>query len=233
MKPESKKLLEEAEKLASMGSLLDALGLCDRILSSDAHNQEACVMAGAIHGELGQFSQAEQSLRKAQALAPGDVTPYLILSHLLRSQGKAAEAIENLKTAVSNGTKDAEVFCFLGSMQHEAGSVLDAIESFEAAHDINDADDTIKQTLTSMRIQHADFLEKKGDHEMSLELVRPLLESDDPPLDAVLILAKLSPFFDTYDDCRYLLRRFQERAGLTEVEHDTINQALAWLDSTQ
>lgn len=231
MNPE--KLLEEAEELAGSGNLQGALSLCNQILSQNAHHQEACIMAGAIHGELGQFLQAEQLLRKAQALASGDMTPYLMLSHVLRAQGKTLQAIENLQSAVSSGTKDAEIFCFLGSMQHESGFILDAIESFEAAHSISKTDATIKKTLASIRIQHADVLEKKGDHETSLEILRPLLESDDPPLDAVLVLAKLSPFFDAHEDCRYLLHRFQDRGGLTDIEHDAIQQALAWLDKTQ
>jgi tetratricopeptide (TPR) repeat protein len=227
-------LLEEADKLADAGNLQRALNLYTQILSQDERHQDACMMAGAIHGELGQFPEAEQLLRRAQALNPQDMAPFLMLSNMLRAQGKNQQAIENLKNAVEETVvTDAEVFCFLGSMQSESGFVLDAIESFEIAHGLDQTDSKINEALISLRIQQADVLEKKGDHEASFELVQPLLESDDPPLDAVIVLAKLSPVFDTYDDCRYLLRRFQERGGLTENEDAVIQQALTWLDKTE
>lgn len=88
----------------------------------------------------------------------------------------------------------------------------------------------IEPGSSMIQARHFDVLEKHGDHEPAFELIKPMLESDNPPLWAALAFAKLSPVFDTRDDARYLLRKFSERTSLSDAERDAIQAAFAFLD---
>lgn len=223
-------LIEKASKLCDAGNLTEALALYSRILSQDPGHHEACLIAGSIYGETGQLDEAVRLLKKATELKPDDTAGYLTLAHVLRAQGDLPQAINKLESAVQTCPDDPEIYCTLGSMQHEAGQLAEAIKCFERAGQLDSDNTHARKMLESLLIHKADFLTSKGDHEQALEAVQPFLESENPPLGAVLVFAKLSPIFDTHDDCRFLLDKISERGSLSDAERDAIRQARAWLD---
>lgn len=222
--------MDRAEQLCDAGDLAEALDLYSKVLALDPNHHEACLMAGSINGEFGQLDEAERLLRKAVESQPDDAAAPLALAHVLRALGNTTGAIQVLERAVESCPNDADILCTLGGMLSESYRLVDAIRYFERAASLDSNDAKIRITLHALLVQHADALEKSGDHERSFELIQPLLESEDPPLDAVLVFAKLSPIFETRDECRYLLKKLGERAPLGAADRTAIDQALAWLD---
>lgn len=223
-------LMDRAGQLCDAGSLAEALDLYSKVLSLDPAHHEACLMAGSIYGEFGQLDEAERLLTRAVESRPVDAASSLALAHVLRARGDSTSAIQVLERAAQSCPDDADIFCTLGGMLNESNRLADAIRHFEHAAAIDGSDARIRTTLNELIIRHADALEKSGDHERSFELIQPLLESEDPPLDAVLVFAKLSLIFETRDECRYLLKKLGERAQLSGGDRTAIDQALAWLD---
>lgn len=216
--------------MCDAGNLTEALTLYSRVLSEDANNHEACLVAGSIYGEKGQFDESVRLLKKATELKPADAAGYLALAHVLRAQGDLPQAIHKLESAMRTCPDDTEVYCTLGSIQYEAGQLAEAIKCFERATQLDNDNAQAKDMLDSLRIHNADLLAKKGEHAQALEAIQPFLESENPPLGAVLVFASLSPVFDTQDDCRYLLEKISKRDSLSDAEQDSIQQARAWLD---
>src|SRR3989344_4244172 len=192
-------LIEKASQLCDAGNLTEALAVYSRVLSQDADHHEACLVAGSIYGETGQLDEAAKLLKKATELKPDDAAGYLTLAHVLRAQGNLAQAINTLENAVLACPENAEVHCTLGSMRYDAGQLAEAIKYFERATQLDN--DNAKKMLNSLLIHNADILARKGDHAEALEAIQPFLESENPPLGAVLVFATLSPVFDTQDDC--------------------------------
>ncbi len=223
-------LMDHAEQLCDAGNLADALDLYSKVLSIDPDHHEACLMAGSIHGEFGRLNEAQRLLGKAVESRPDNAAASLALAHVLRALGNVPAAIQVLERAVQTCPGDAEVLCTLGGMLSESNRLMDAIRYFERAVSLNNSDNQVKTTLHALKIQYADALEKSGDHEQSFEVIRPFLESEDPPLDAVLVFSKLSVIFETRDECRYLLKKLRERTQLSAAEQTAVERALAWLD---
>lgn len=223
-------LMGRAGQLCDVGNLADALDLYSKVLLLNPGHHEACLMAGSINGEFGQLDEARRLLGKAVELQPDDAAASLALAHVLRAAGDALGAIQALERAAASCPDDADIFCTLGGMLNESNRLADAIRYFERAVKLDSSDAKISTTLHALIIQHADALEKSGDYEQSFELIRPLLESVEPPLDAVLVFAKLSPIFETRDECRYMLNSLRERMQLSAVDKTAVERALAWLD---
>lgn len=225
-----KSLIDEASRRCDAGDLPGALALYSRVLSEDPDNHEACLVAGSIYGETGQLAESVKLLKRATELRPGDAAGYLALAHVLRVQGDLPQAIANLENAAQACPDDAEVCCTLGSMQYEAGQLVEAIKHFERATQLDSDNAQARDMLNALLARHADMLERSGDHEQAFEVIQPLLESGNPPLGAVLVFARLSPVFDTQDDCRFLLEKISERNTLNDAERTAIQEAYSWLD---
>lgn len=223
-------MMDRAGQLCDTGNLAEALVLYSKVLSLSPDLHEACLMAGSIHGEFGQLEEAERLLVKAVESQLDDAAAFLALAHVLRARGNVGSAIQALERATLTCSDDVEIFCTLGGMLSESNRLADAIRHFERAVSLNDADNQIRTTLHALKVQYADALEKSGDYEQSLEVIRPSLESKEPPLDALLVFAKLSVIFETRDECRYLLKKRKERMQLSATDQAAIEQALAWLD---
>lgn len=225
-------LMGRAEQLCDAGNLADALDLYLKVLALEPAHHEACLMAGSIQGELGRLVEAEKLLTRAVESQPDDATSSLALAHVLRALGNVPTAIQVLERATQTCPEDAEILCTLGGMLNESNRLADAIHYFERASVLDGGNAQIRATLHALVVQRADALEKSGDHELAFELLRPLLESAEPPLDAVLVFAKLSVIFETRDECRYMLKKLERNANLSANEQTAINQALAWLDQS-
>lgn len=223
-------LMDRAGQLCDAANLADALDLYSRVLAMDPAHHEACLMAGSIYGEFGRLDEAERLLEKAVESQPDDAAACLALAHVLRARENTAVAIQVLERAAESCPDDVDIFCTLGGMLNETNRLAEAIHRFEHAASIDNSNAKIRATLNSLIIRHAEVLEKSGGYERSFELIQPLLESENPPLDAVLLFAKLSIIFETRDECRYLLKKLGEHAPLSAADQTAIDQALAWLD---
>lgn len=222
--------MDRAEQLCDAGNLAEALDLYSKVLSLNPAHHEACLMAGSIYGEFGQLNEAQRLLDKAVESRPDNAAASVALAHVLRALGNAPAAIQVLERTAQICPGDAEVLCILGGMLNESNRLEEAIRHFERAANLDSNDAQIRTALHALLVQHADALEKRGEHERSLELIRPLLESEAPPLGAVLVFAKLSPIFETRDECRYMLKKLGESTTLSAADETAIAQALTWLD---
>jgi Tfp pilus assembly protein PilF len=77
-----------------LGRQAEAEALLDEVLAADPHDAQALALRGALAARAGRLDVAEDWLKQASALAPGDSQVHYQLALCLRSRGKAKEAQE-------------------------------------------------------------------------------------------------------------------------------------------
>ncbi len=123
----------EAHRLQREGRHHDLKRLCLKVLGSEPENVEflsLLAFASAVTGDLG---KAEQSLRKAIALRPGEPVLHSNLGNVLKDRGRLSEAIESYEQALRLNPTHADAHYNLGAALTKAGKWDEAIESYRRA----------------------------------------------------------------------------------------------------
>ena len=84
------------------------------------------MMLGALKGELGDRTGAEDDLRQALALQPDLAEANFQLGGLLRMQGREQEAVARLRQAVTAKPDYAEAWIVLGGLHGQLGQMEQA-----------------------------------------------------------------------------------------------------------
>ena len=85
--------LQQARQLATDGRLADARQLAAALCRAHAEHADAWLLLGNLHGHLGDFTQAEQCLRRGLSLQPDNAPGHYQLAAALKAQGRLEEAI--------------------------------------------------------------------------------------------------------------------------------------------
>ena len=89
-----------ARSFANLGRLEEAKIWCEKGVSLDKLNPDSHSLLAAIYQELGLSEEPTASLKRAIYLDPGRIMAYFSLGHLLRQQGKLAEANKSFMNAL-------------------------------------------------------------------------------------------------------------------------------------
>ncbi len=89
-----------ARSFANLGRLEEARKWCEKAVSADKLNPDHHSLLAAIYQEMGLTEEPTASLKRAIYLDPGRIMAYFSLGHLLRHQGKLAEANKSFMNAL-------------------------------------------------------------------------------------------------------------------------------------
>jgi type IV pilus assembly protein PilF len=144
--------LELASNYFENGQTAVALDEVKQALVADPSYSDAFNLRGLIYMRLGDFTQADDSFRRALALRGGD--PNLLHNYgwLLCQQRKFAEADQQFLRALSNPgyTARSKTLMARGLCQSEAGQFAEAEQSLLKAYELDAANPVVGYHLASL-----------------------------------------------------------------------------------
>jgi tetratricopeptide (TPR) repeat protein len=120
-------------QLMGSASVHEAKVLCTSLCRANPADAEAWYMLGAIHGQLGEFQQAESCCNKALALAPRHPGLHYNLAVAQMNLNRPDRAVTSLKHAISLHPQYAEAYLELGNAWRLLGDSERAIDSYQHA----------------------------------------------------------------------------------------------------
>lgn len=215
-----------AALLAEAGQLPAAADAAERAVDADPGNVQAWQLLVSLLRNIGANERLVPACRSLLTLQPADSDTLLALADALLGLGRFAEAEHVLIPAAQQFADNPQIqlkAAIALSKQGRHGEALPfSTRAWQALPDSAQA-----------QAHHFDILEKRGDHEPALEVIRPLLESDAPPLWAVLAFVKISPVFGAVDDAGQLLNRVAKGRPLAAVEQDAVREARIFLEKSK
>ena len=110
----------------------------------------------------------------------------------------------------------------LSDIRFEQSRLYEAVEYAEKAMKCSNGN-------TDFVMVYANLLEKKGEYEQVLDLLKPMLEINPPIYNAVVLFAKFAPFLDMQIQAEKLILRQKNVPGMVQKQTDVLNTALLWL----
>ena len=165
----TQQLHQRADTLLNSNNLAEARNLYLQIFKLDDQDAEACMMLGAIEGELGRINDAMQYLREAIRIRPDYADPHHTLAHLLVHQEKLTEACETLARAVEVDPAFVEAWEMLGGLQGQMGNFEGAEHSCRKVLQLDDS-------LLNSRMNLANALMEQGKDEGAITEFRCLTD---------------------------------------------------------
>ncbi len=123
--------------LAQTMRVPEARSLCQQLAQTHPDDPELWFLLGALHGQLGEFSEAERCCRSALSLRPDHPALHYNLGIALARQGRMREAAASLGQAVRLNPGNADAHADLGAVLASLQERDSAIVSFETAIRIN------------------------------------------------------------------------------------------------
>jgi predicted TPR repeat methyltransferase len=124
---------QQIMSLAQSNRLDEAKALCEQACQSNPNDTEAWFLLGAINGQLGDFSKAEESSRRVIALGPTIPAGHYNLGIALLKQDKFDDAIASFQQAIKLSPGFFTAYHDLGNAQLAKGLTEEAIESYKRA----------------------------------------------------------------------------------------------------
>jgi tetratricopeptide (TPR) repeat protein len=133
-------LIEEADKMKNEGKHVEAINLCERILSTDLTCREAYEEIGDNYLSLRQYEKAEKALSHALKIDKNSANANYLLGFVFSCTGKWDQSVELLEKADVLYPNHPEILRCLGwSMYHDTerkrGVILLERALFLAPHD--------------------------------------------------------------------------------------------------
>ncbi len=133
-------LLEKKNRALEMlnqGLAAEARSLFHEVCETETSDIGARYMLAVAETQLGNYGEAEASIRKVIEAMPDMADAYFLLGQTLQGQKKFEASIESFGKALSIQPHMAEVLYSLGSVQHTTGNRQSALESYNQALRIN------------------------------------------------------------------------------------------------
>lgn len=135
--PEVRAWLSEARDAFSARDFDTAADRYDMVLAHDPKNLTALSNLGIVRYQQGRLDEAEESLRKAAALAPNDSGSRALLGVIYFRKGRLDEAFSELTRAVALDPRNAEAHNYLGITLSEKGWAAAAEQEILRAIELN------------------------------------------------------------------------------------------------
>ena len=129
----------------------DALAEFHRALKSDPSSVAALTGLGAVYGLQQEPVKAEESLRKAVGLRPGDWSPYNALGSFLYAAGRYAEAAEQFEYVVALDSENMIGYSNLGTAYMQQRDYDRAVLAYTRALEIRPASGATRRSLKAAR----------------------------------------------------------------------------------
>lgn len=144
--------LELASNYFENGQTAVALDEVKQALAADATYADAFNLRGLIYLRLGDFTQADESFRRALSLRSGDSNVLHNYGWLLCQQRKFAEADQQFAQALGNRayTARSKTLMARGLCQSEAGQLAEAEQSLLKAYELDASNPIVGYHLASI-----------------------------------------------------------------------------------
>ena len=151
--------------LLARGDRAGALQRLRQALAND-DTPEMLNLAGKIYGNAGDFTSAEEMLRKALQKAPDNYSSYALLGGLYARQKQVKQAISQWQAALNLHPNDPTLWTMLGMLYEQDGDVSKAQAAYVRALDFEPNAGVAANNLAWI------YADKLGDMDKALELAR-------------------------------------------------------------
>lgn len=181
-------LLGEAERLKMAGEHLEAIKLCEKILSYDLDTQVAYEEIGDNFLSMREYVKAEIALIQALRLNPTSANAHYLIGFSHSALGRWKESIEHLERADSIQANHPEILRCLGWSIFHSGEREQGLVLLERALNLSPADPLILSDLGICYLNNKHF-------DRANDLFRKVLE--------------IEPDNDKVKECLYAVKFFK------------------------
>lgn len=174
----------KAERLALGNCFSEAQELYASVCKTDPTDVEAWVKLAVIKCRLGQYAEAELSVRRALLLAPNLAFAQETLATILKYQGRADEASSVLENALAHRPDSSEHLINLATMREKQGRVEEAFQLYHRALDL-------QPDSPYVLAKKGGLLEKEGRRAEAEEIIAHGLAREPRQPDLNLVAAQL------------------------------------------
>lgn len=248
--------LQDLLRLFHANRLPEARALGMRLRRSDPGNREVLSILGALHGRLGEFSQAESCYRALIAIEPPSVRhhSYLGLGLSLVMQGRLAEALDPfeamLKARPGYAEGHLQMGCLLRDLGHHDAAIRHLGRAFELSPALVEAavyranillfQGRLEEALglceqaLATRPGHPEviaskalILEKQGHRDAAWDCVAAAASNPVPNPSIAIVYATLAPRYGQAGRARSMLEQLLTRPHWAPSQRQELNFALA------
>ncbi|MCB1738908.1 MAG: PEP-CTERM system TPR-repeat protein PrsT [Gammaproteobacteria bacterium] len=169
----------------------EALAAVREALARDPNHGPSLLLGGQLHFRAGEFSQAEDLVRRHLMQHPDSTTARQLLASVLLEQRRPEEAIELLKTQAESTPEDPRLMALLGSAHMQLNQPELAQRYLDRAAAAAGEQQT--QMTASIQTQQAVNRLASGDTEGAIETLRAAVDQhpDFARAEVLLLLAQL------------------------------------------
>src|SRR5579862_9435230 len=131
----------------------DARTRAHKVVEKDATNVRGQILLSQSSAGLGEFDTAEQDLRQALTVSPGNIELQLTLGEILSTAGRKAQAEQVFRGAIASSPESSDARVALGKYLWSEGQSADAEQQFLAAVKSKPSDITANQTFAMFLLQ--------------------------------------------------------------------------------
>jgi tetratricopeptide (TPR) repeat protein len=209
--------------LAESGRASEAIEQFNKAVEIDPSRGDAWSALGALRIKQNDAEGAAEALKKAIQVNPADREAPLQLGIAMTHMKMFDDADSILRQALADHADYPELHFWLAYTLEQRGRYADALEANATAQ-------ALAPGNSRYLVQAAAITEAKGDTDEAFNLLRPVLESNDVPVQAALLFARMSHPLGMKDDARYLLSKVAEK-GASAEHRGKIDEMLAWLNT--
>lgn len=155
--PNTNYLLAEADKMKSTGEHLEAIKICEKILTSDLDNDQAYEEIGDNYLSMREYQKAEKALIQALRVNPNSANAHYLIGFAHSALGHWAESIGHLETADQLQANHPEILRCLGWSIFHSGERKQGLVLLERALHLSPKDALILSDLGICYLNDKDF----------------------------------------------------------------------------
>ena len=206
-----------------IGDKSHAQNSLQQVIVCNPSHVEAWHLLGTLYQSNGEFENALKCYTTAIGFNPKYIDSLRRIPVLQLAVSNVAEAERSALNAISAYPNDAWVYINMADVRIAQGRLTEAADFAKKAMEQD-------RSNIDLVLKYADVMEKRGDYEVVLEILRPMLESMPPVHNAVIIFAKFAPFLDMKNEASVLIGRLRRASNMSEQQIAIIEKASAWLD---
>jgi tetratricopeptide (TPR) repeat protein len=150
-------LLSESDRLKMAGEHLEAIRICEKVLSQDLDSQQAYEEIGDNFLSMREYEKAERALIQALRLNPGSANAHYLIGFAHSALGKWEDSIGHLETADRIQPNHPEILRCLGWSIFHSGEKKQGLVILERSLNLSPRDPLILSDLGICYLNDKDF----------------------------------------------------------------------------
>lgn len=155
-------LIEEADKKKNEGKHLEAIKICERVLTGDLECVEAYEEIGDNYLSLREYEKAENALKQALKINPNSANANYLLGFVHSCTGQWRDSVSLLEKADQLYTNHPEILRCLGWSMYHSGDKKRGLVILERSLFLAPHDPLILNDLGVLYLNEKDFTKSSG-----------------------------------------------------------------------